>query len=382
MLERRCAISNRYILLIPIFSLFIISCERTGDLAEPEYEQLPSTILVTPELSEKIADLLFEEIRKNELIGLQVSLRDIAGDTWRYSAGSTDLKRNNKLQNSHIFRIGSITKMYTATVILKLAELDELELETKLSEFYPDFPDTEKITVRNLLNHSSGLIDIFELPDLFIESVNFPGKFWNPNTIAETCLSKGIKFEPGSRTHYSSANFILLSLIAEKVTGMNILELYKFFIFDPLSLRNTFFVPYEDPPPMLINGYVLHMALSLSEWYVNTPDHISWATAGHAAGAIVSTSEELSNFVHSLFNGNIITEYYNDMTTFLEDKGLGIFRLEINDKIMWGHSGQLMGFECITAYDPANSITYSLCCNTSPYNITDLLRKIESIIAN
>jgi D-alanyl-D-alanine carboxypeptidase len=369
-------------LLLIIFILLFIACEKTPDLEIPDYGNLPETSLITAEKARDAAELLFNEIAENDLIGIQFSLIDSTGEKWNYSMGSTDLKRQHQLKNHHIFRIGSITKIYTATVILKLAEAGVLNLEQKLSDYYPGYPDAEKIILRNLLNHSSGLIDIFELPDLFIESVNFPGKQWNPNTIAETCLSKGSSFEPGSRTKYSSANIILLGLIAEKVTGKKIWQLYREYISNPLELQNTSFVPYENHGPSLINGYVHHMALSLSEWYINTPEHLSWATAGHSAGAMTANSEELAEFIRALYTGKILSqESLNEMTKFLENKGLGIFRFDINGRILWGHSGQLMGFECIAAFDPQNQLTYALCCNTSPYDIDGLLKKMVNLIS-
>ncbi|MGC9343723.1 MAG: serine hydrolase domain-containing protein [Bacteroidales bacterium] len=379
--------TNRIILLrtgffLAFVILFLVSCEKTPEPEIPDYENLPATSIISSEKAQNAAELLFNEVNDNELIGIQVCLIDSVEEKWSYSIGSVDLKREENLQNYHIFRIGSITKIYTATLILKLVEEEYLELDQKLSDFYPDFPDSDKISFRNLLNHSSGLIDIFELPDIFIQSVNFPGKHWNPSTIAETCLSKGPSFEPGSRTKYSSANIILLGLIAEKVTGKKIWQLYRQYISDPLELENTSFVPYENPEPSLINGYVHHMALSMSEWYINTPEHLSWATAGHSAGAMTANSEELADFIRALFTGKILSEEsLQEMTTFLENKGLGIFRFDVNGRVLWGHSGQLMGFECITAFDPQNQLTYTLCCNTSPYDINALLKKMVNLIS-
>jgi D-alanyl-D-alanine carboxypeptidase len=265
--------------------------------------------------------------------------------------------------------------------VVSLAQNGVLDLDQKISGYFPGFPNASRITIRNLLNHSSGLRDIFSLPDVFIESSILPDKKWDHREVAETCLESTLLFDPGEETHYSSDNIILAAIIAEKATGKKILDLYHEMIIDPLALQHTFFIPYETYTPMLIDGFVHHFALSVSEWYIHTPDHTSWSTAAHASGAMIANSRDLAWFTHNLFQGNIVNkESLNEMTTIMGNKGLGLFEFKVNGRVHWGHEGEIMGFEAITSQCPESKITFSICCNTTPFNIYQLLDRIEMII--
>jgi CubicO group peptidase (beta-lactamase class C family) len=359
----------------------LAGCEKLEEIDNPGEVHYPITKLVDQETARLIAETLVNELNAHDLLGIQVCIGDSTGETWTLSAGSVVIKRKELLRDDHVFRIGSVSKIYTSTVVVSLAENDILDLDQKISDYFPGFSNASKITVRNLLNHSSGLRDIFSLPDVFIESSILPDKKWNHKEMAETCLKSALLFDPGTETHYSSANFILAAIIAEAATGKTILDLYHEIIFDPHRLESMLFVPYETHTPMLIDGFVHHFALSMTEWYRHTPSHTSWATAAHASGAMASNAGELTRFTHNLFKGNIVrSESIDEMTVFLGNKGLGLFEYHVNGRAHWGHEGEIMGFEAITAYNPRAKITYAICCNTTPFQIDQLLESVEKRI--
>jgi D-alanyl-D-alanine carboxypeptidase len=336
---------------------------------------------VTEEKAVKIIDAVCNTLNSDQIIGAQVSIRDSLNEEWNISMGATDLKQDNDLGNKHILRIGSVTKIYTATLILKFIESGYLQLDEKISKYYPDYENVKNITIENLLNHSSGIVDVFALPSIFISASNFPDKYWDPNSLVEVCLNKKLEFSPGSKHVYSNTNYLILGLIAEKVSGENIGKLFSDYLLKPLELNNTFLVPYMDTPSRLVNGYVHHFALSLKEWYTNEPENTAWSTIGFSAGAGASNSSDLSAFTHYLFNGHIISpESLALMTDFHGDKGLGLFKIKVNDHYYWGHEGEITGFESVTAYDPVEKIIISICYNTTPSNPHDLLNKIDKVL--
>lgn len=101
----------------------------------------------------------------------------------------------------------------------------------------------------------------------------------------------------------------------------------------------------------------------------------------HASGAMIANSRDLAWFTHNLFQGNIVKEEsLNEMTTFMGNKGLGLFEFKVNGRVYWGHEGEIMGFETITSQSPDSKITFSICCTTTPLNIYQLLDKIEMVI--
>lgn len=372
----------RFFTFLLIFSTFLtISCTKYDSPVCPTYEELPATELIDSDRADAIAKAICESAGENKLIGVQVCVSDSLDELWKLSVGSVDLHRDNSLENYHVLRIGSVTKIFTAALIMKLAEDDVLSLDQKISDFYPDFEHADKISIENLLNHSSGIKDVFTIPSVFITSTNFPDKVWNPKDLAKACLSKKLNFTPGSEHSYSNTNYILLGLIAEKTAGKKAADLYREHIFEPCGLSNTYFIPFEDPPAELVTGYVRNYALSLKKWYPNPPGNVSWATVGFTAGAIASNSSDLTKFALMLFRGDILDDASLEATTDFQGKyGLGLQKFKVNDKYYYGHEGEITGFEAICAYDPSDGKVVSICCNTTPARIIDLLEKIDSAL--
>lgn len=328
-----------------------------------------------------ITEAVCRALNDNELLGIQISIRDSLNDDWSISGGAIDLEQQMEMENHHVLRIGSVTKIFTATLILKLIEENHLQLDQPLSDFFPEQNNIAGITIRHLLNHSSGIVDLFSIPSIFISASNFPGKNWDPNHIVEVCMNKEPRFSPGSDYSYSNTNYLLLGLIAEHATAKDISQLFEEYILDPLELNSTYLVPYMPAPAALTNGYVHRFALSLQEWYVTEPGNTAWSTIGFTAGAMVSNASDLSAFLFHLFNGDILNETSLEMmTTFSDDHGFGLFRIKVNDQYYWGHEGEITGFESIAVFDPTTHTIISICCNTTPFKINNLLNEIDALL--
>ena len=362
-----------------VLLLLITSCEKFEDYKCENNAGYQATALVPRAKADKIAEIICNTLNSNELIGIQVSIRDSLNEDWSISMGAIDINQHEALRDHHILRIGSVTKIFTSTLILKLIEQNKLQLDQEISDFYPEYDNMKQITIKNLLNHTSGIKDVFTIPSLLISSTNFPGKQWDPNQLAAACMGKKLDFPPGSKHGYSNTNYILLGLIAGKATGENMEELFTRYLFEPLNLENTRLVPNMETPEELVNGFVHHYALSLKEWYTNEPENTAWSSIGFSAGAIISNSNDLSTFTYHLFNGDVISkESLELMTDFSGSNGLGLFKINVNGHTYWGHEGEITGFESITAYDPVDGKVISICCNTTPFNVHDLLNEIDA----
>jgi D-alanyl-D-alanine carboxypeptidase len=369
----------KYLRITLVLLVFIASCEKFEDYRCENKANYQETELVPQGKADKIAEIICNTLNSNELIGVQVSIRDSLNEDWNISMGAIDLKQYEPIMDHHLLRIGSVTKIFTSTLILKLIEQNELQLDQEISDFYPEIDNIKNITIENLLNHSSGIKDVFSIPAIMISSTQFPDKQWDPSQLAAACMDKKLDFPPGSKHGYSNTNYILLGLIAEKATGEKIEELFIKHLFEPLNLENTFLVPNMKTPEELVNGYVHHYALSLKEWFINEPANTSWSSVGFSAGSIVSNSNDLSAFTYHLFNEDIISqESLELMTNFSGNNGLGLFKMNVNGHTYWGHEGEITGFESITAYDPADEKVISICCNTTPFNVYDLLNEIDA----
>jgi D-alanyl-D-alanine carboxypeptidase len=188
--------------------------------------------------------------------------------------------------------IGSITKVFTAVVVLQLVEAGAIALDDKIVEWFPSFPRAADIEVRHLLQHTSGIVEYLAQPGL---DVTEPVE---PEAILTWPAQQGLQSEPGATWDYSNTNYVMLGLIAEAVTGESYAALVRSRISEPLGLEGTFVNGEEDGPAFLL-GYSWENGT-----YVEYPrEHPSWAWA---AGAIVSTLPEQVRFIEGLLGGELL----------------------------------------------------------------------------
>lgn len=176
--------------LLFFFTIFFFSCEKFEDYTIADSIHYENTELIDSLKAAEISEVICNSLNSNELIGIQVSIRDNVDQSWNVSMGSSDLKQTSQLENDDLLRIGSVTKIYTAALIFKLAELNYVQIDQKLSNYFNDISNVKDVSIKNLLNHSSGITDIFSMPSVFISSSNHPDKKWNPSHLAEICMKK------------------------------------------------------------------------------------------------------------------------------------------------------------------------------------------------
>lgn len=225
----------------------------------------------------------------------------------------------NKLitaNSSTKYRIGSISKMFTAAIVFQLIEENKLTLEATLDKYFPQVPNANKIAIGNLLNHRSGIFNI-------TNDTNYLS--WCGNNISQEEMVAKIaayptQFEPNIKTEYSNSNYILLSYIIEKITKRSYSENLNKRIINKLNLKNTFY------------GSKINAANNeaISFYYYNN-DFIKFEPETNmsvplGAGAIVSTPSDLTVFIEALFAKKIVNESsLNQMQTIKDGMGMGMF---------------------------------------------------------
>lgn len=278
------------------------------------------------------------------------------------ASGFADLMNETPMSPDGAFRIGSITKMFTATVILQLAEDGLLTLDDSLTLWLPEVADQvpygEQITLRHLLTHTSGLFNIVEHEsyylDIFTEMVvdeesgivTLDCAQRDPNdTLASYVYGKDALFEPGTSWYYSNTNYTLLGMVIEAVMNMPLAEAYQTNIYQPLGMESTFLDCYEDAVIDVVHGYS-GFGETMSD-VTELHESIGWS-----AGGLVSTAPDLTAFARGLFGGELFDEPESllAMTTPAPDSpyGLGVFISE--DYI--GHPGGIAGFRSALNYSP------------------------------
>ena len=281
------------------------------------------------------------------------AVRDKDGNTIGAAAGVGNLETGEAPPLDGEVRIGSNTKTFVAVVILQLVQEGKITLDEPIETYLPGLLkgegiDATKITVRQLLQHTSGLPeytdqigleDIFQVRDIY----------YSPRDLIDIALTHPAAFEPGSQFRYTNTNYIVLSLLAEKVTHRPLAEQITQRIIEPLGLTHTY---YPGPGEEDIRGthpHGYHRNSSAEEWKDITRMDPSWAGG---AGAMISTPSELGTFIQATFNGTLLTQ---DSITEMKKTvdtgqpnhgyGLGIFSMPLScGGEAWGHSGGLPGY--------------------------------------
>ena len=281
------------------------------------------------------------------------AVRDKDGNTIGAAAGVGNLETGEAPPLDGEVRIGSNTKTFVAVVILQLVQEGKITLDEPIETYLPGLLkgegiDATKITVRQLLQHTSGLPeytdqigleDIFQVRDIY----------YSPRDLIDIALTHPAAFEPGSQFKYTNTNYIVLSLLAEKVTHRPLAEQITQRITEPLGLTHTY---YPGPGEEDIRGthpHGYHRNSSAEEWKDITRMDPSWAGG---AGAMISTPSELGTFIQATFNGTLLTQ---DSITEMKKTvdtgqpnhgyGLGIFSMPLScGGEAWGHSGGLPGY--------------------------------------
>lgn len=281
------------------------------------------------------------------------------------TSGWADAARKIPLDAQQPFPVGSITKLFTAVLVLQLASEGRLSLDDPLARYQPQFPNAANITLRQLLNHTSGIWDYTELklPPMLIPLL--AGKSFSPREIVDFVATHEPYFAPGAGFHYSNTNYILLGLVLEQAADERYGALLHGRILDPLELEHTLLAGYDALPASDLRGYAL---------IGGTPcDRTSWENPSLAwsAGALVSNAEDLLRFITALFAGELLppaamAELQAGVPmNHAGEYGLGLMQFELPGGRACGHSGETLGFSSDLYYQPQSGAALVLLTNLS-----------------
>lgn len=287
-------------------------------------------------------------------VGAVAEVRD-GHSVWKGHSGVAALDTDRAVPPGSRFRIGSVTKTFVATVVLQLVEEDRLHLNDTVESWLPGVvPGGDKITVRHLLNHTSGLFDYLHtlvLPPS-PEFLKYRSRTWTPDElIARAVSNPPLSETPGKEFHYSDTNYIVLAEIIKKATGRSYADMIESRIIRPLRLRGTS-VPgtSEVIPGPHMHGYVPIVengAYRLVDYTEMNPSVMG------AAGGMISTTSDLNRFLAALFGGRLVSQdLLHEMTQPGTDPGrygLGLFIVQTKCGITaFGHDGDTASYNAWT----------------------------------
>ncbi len=315
---------------------------------------LCATSLYAQSFDAKKIDSLFNTMDVNlEAMG-GISIATEGNEVYKNYFGFCNMEQNQKNNEETKHRIGSITKTFTATLIMQLVDEGKLKLDTPLSQFFPNIPNAKKISVEDLMRHRSGLYNITNDEDLR-SWVAYPQ---TRQKMLSRFVENGVDFEPKTKTQYSNTNYILLSYIIEDVDNKTYKEALNSRIINPLKLERTLF----GEEIALNKNEAFSYSKETEGWeLIEMQTHLS---APMGAGAIVSTPRELCVFYESLFNGGLVSKAsLEKMMTIKEDMGMGITQLVFKGLEVYGHDGGIDGFQSFALYIPKKQTSIAIALN-------------------
>ncbi|NDK38911.1 DUF3471 domain-containing protein [Pseudoxanthomonas gei] len=284
------------------------------------------------------------------------------GDTvlYRGARGAANIELGVPLSPDQVFRLGSITKQVAAAGVLKLAEDGKLSLDDPLLKFVPGYPGGDKVTVRMLLNHTSGIRSYTDLPRVMDGPIQ---KTVSTAQLVDTFKAEKPDFAPGEGWKYNNSGYVLVGAVIEAASGMPWHAYLKKTFFDPLGMQHT---GYGDETVAVIPGHVTGYTLANDKWAVAR--YLSM-TQPHAAGALVSTVDDLLRWNRALHEGKLLkSDSYRQMITPIgkaQDAkyGFGITHDQLRGQDMLQHGGGIFGFSTYLLYLPAGDVTAAVLYN-------------------
>ena len=288
--------------------------------------------------------------------------------------GFADAVKGTKANAGTLYRIGSVIKMFTAVLIFKAIEEGKLKLTDKLSNYFPEIKNAEKITIGLLLSHRSGIHD-------YINEEKDKDWLFEPSTEKQLIdiIKRGkSNFEPDTKAKYSNSNFLLLSFMLEKIYKQDYARLLNERITTPLNLKNTYLAKGVNRN---INECYPH---TFSQHWVKDPDSDLWdPSVTYGAGGIVSNPADLLQFADALFSGKLVSaQSLEQMKTVQDGFGMGLFQYTFSEKSGYGHAGGIDGFTTYLIHFDEGNIAIALTANGVNYDPQEIWKSMLSAAYN
>jgi D-alanyl-D-alanine carboxypeptidase len=316
--------------------------------------------------------------RKAGIPGIAATILFADGSVWNGAAGLADVAAGRRVTPGTAFPIASVSKTFTAALVLSLIEDGKLTLDSRVKSYLPKLAIDPAITVRELLDHTSGLRDFYFGAGVDKALLAKRDRVWDA---ARSLSYVGKPFsKPGVAFHYSNTNYLILGLLAQAVGGAPVAAQLRDRFFTPLGLDATYYQAVEAPRGPTVHDYRFNgpkptlPAIDLSDGTAVVP-FTSVVTAAGAAGSIATTASDLAHWAQALYGGSVLdpamriemisdhvgTTGYTPAPTY----GLGVQLVRVNGHPALGHSGRFLGARAVVRWFPDLHVTIAVLTNQS-----------------
>jgi len=327
-------------------------------------------------------------------VGASLAFAVAGGPTEVVTAGVADRCDGTAVTPDRLFKIGSCTKTFVVAALVRLAEDGKINLGAPISHWFPDLPGAERISVRQLVNHRSGL------PEFEYEIPMDPGRVWKPHELIGIAFEAGGQKAPGGPAVYNNTGYVLAGLLIEEVTGQSLGACVRQLVLGPLGLHDTWSPATEAyPAERLVRGYYhrppqpadatrdialggemwrMDGVLAYSDALQDSSDTFPYSAA-YGLGDMVSTPSDLVAFLRGLFAGEVMSSpWFEEMFgsrvpasfpgTRMRETGAGMFRSAYGGRAFYGHQGSVPGYVCVMQHDPESGLTIAMTSNVGSGN--------------
>jgi D-alanyl-D-alanine carboxypeptidase len=319
-------------------------------------------------------DQFFDRLaEKNKAMGSLTIAKD-GNVIYTRTIGYSQINGTNKkpLTAASRFRLGSITKMFTATMILQLVEEGKLKRTDTLDKFFPQVPNASKITIEQILSHRSGIPDVRRERNAQEKVSTIPMR---KDEMLALIIKATPNFEPDTKQSYSNSGYFLLGLILEKITGKSYAEALEERIASKIGLKDTYLTTGNIDVNK--NEALTYTHFGGGDWKPVTETH---PTVLFSAGAIVSTPGDMAKFIQALFEGKLVSrETLDQMKTMRDGVGFGMITFKLAGKTFYGHGGAADNYGAWLAYEPEEKLAVAYTTNAKMYPVENIVRGVVDI---
>jgi CubicO group peptidase (beta-lactamase class C family) len=325
-------------------------------------------------------DKLLQEHYKADGSGASVMVSQKGKVLYHKAFGMANLELDVPMRTDHIFRIGSVTKQFTAAAILQLMEQGKLSLQDDLTKFLPDYPTQgKKITVEHLLTHTSGIASYTDMKEWDGQAQR---KDFSPLELVDYFKNQPMDFEPDAKWQYNNSGYILLGYIIEKVSGQTYAEYLSEHFFKPLGMKNSY---YGDTKPLIKNRASGYSQGDDAGNFANA-EFLSM-TQPYAAGSLLSTVEDLTIWTRALHSGKVVKpeSFKKAITPYIlpdgtnPHYGYGLQMSNLLGSPVVAHGGGIHGFLSDLMYLPKEEVCVAILTNCDCNPPGDLSPRIAAL---